>query len=124
MVFFAPRYSMLLVLKEKCKNVCMSVYVCVRAHERTMPMISADYCFPRAAEDSKPVTALVLKVRPYGVLRAFPVDRKGDSPLVVSRIAKFVRDIGLYKCMYIRSRDLTGDGHAECVQTSRTWCQT
>ena len=67
---------------------------------RTLPLITADYCFLKGPRDSEALTALVLKVKPKGLACAMAIDHKGAQPAVIDRVSRFLKNSGLVNCKY------------------------
>ena len=49
-------------------------------HERRIPLVVADYCFPKTSDDKIPLTVLVARVYPYKIIFAMAVPNKGQHP--------------------------------------------
>ena len=73
--------------------------------ERQIPLVVADYAFPRASEDIDGPTMLVMRIYPYKLVAAFLVSAKGPEPNAVKRVAKFLRDAGLTHFAYRSDRE-------------------
>ena len=71
-------------------------------HERLIPLLVGDYCFLRSIQDRPLVPCLVMRLYPYKIFFATAVPRKGAEPLLVARVARFIREMGLvhfaYRC--------------------------
>ena len=67
---------------------------------RTMPLITADYCFLKNATDTQTLSTLVMRIKPQGMMCATVVGKKGADANVIDRIARFLRDAGIHKCAY------------------------
>ena len=81
-------------------NACPYCAACKRnndphpgSHEcqRLIPRIVADYCFPKGIQDDVPMTVLVARVYPYKLMFAIAVSSKGVGPVVVRRLARFIK---------------------------------
>ena len=75
------------------------------ANERTIPLLVGDYCFPKSQKDDESVTVLVLKLFPYKLFFACAVRAKGPDPLVVARLAQWMKDVGLENFAYRSDRE-------------------
>ena len=71
-----------------------------KGDERTIPLLVGDYCFFKSSSDSSSVTGLVMKVYPYKLVFGCVVQTKGPDPLVVARLAQFIKDTGLVHFAY------------------------
>ena len=71
-------------------------------HLRTIPLLVGDYCFLKSIADDDLRTCLVMKLYPYQITFASGVPRKGSDPLVIQRLARFIKEMGLvhfaYRC--------------------------
>ena len=73
--------------------------------ERTIPLVVADYAFPRNFGDEDPLTVLVMRVYPYKLWMVCWVPSKGRDPRVVARITRFIKEIGLTHFAYRSDRE-------------------
>ena len=64
-----------------------------------------DYAFPKHSDEIEPLTVLVIRVYPYKMYLCCVVPFKGRDPMVVSRIAKFIKDCGLTQFTYRSDRE-------------------
>ena len=88
---------------------------------RTIPLVVADYAFPKNFGDEEPLTVLVMRVYPYKVWMVCWVPSKGRDPRVVARIARFLKDIGLTHFAYRSDREPAISAMIEdaCAQSGR-----
>ena len=68
--------------------------------ERLIPLLVGDFAFLRTTSDEEALTMFVAKVVPQRVTFAMGLDHKGAAPENVTRLAKFIRDIGLTRFAY------------------------
>ena len=74
---------------------------------RAIPRLVGDYCFLRKAGDSTLLACLARKLYPYRLVLACGVPKKGVDSLVVSRIARCTRELGLAHCACRCGREAT-----------------
>ena len=72
---------------------------------REIPLVVGDYGFIRDSMDQDMVTTLVLKVYPFNIFFACVVAAKGPDPLVVARLAHFIKETGLTHFAYRSDRE-------------------
>ena len=72
---------------------------------RTIPLVVADYAFPRNFGDEDPLTVLVMRVYPYKLWMVCWVPSKWRDPKVVARIIRFIKDTGLTHFAYRSDRE-------------------
>ena len=72
---------------------------------RVIPLLVADYCFLRFSTSSITRTVLVMRLYPYRLFFGCVVPRKGADPLVVKKLANFIRDSGLSHFVYRCDRE-------------------
>ena len=65
-----------------------------------------DYCFVKRSGDEYMVTGLVIKVYPYKLIFGCIVQSKEPDPLVVARLAQFIKDAGLVHFAYKSDKNL------------------
>ena len=73
--------------------------------DRTIPLLVADYGFPKNSEDGDGMTVLIMRVYPYKIFMCTTVPRKGHDPRVVARIVRFIKDTGLTHFAYRSDRE-------------------
>ena len=77
------------------------------SHEssRTIPMLVGDYCFLKSGGEKKLLTCLVMKLYPWKIFLACGVPKKGIDQSVISRISRFIREMGLVTFVYRCDRE-------------------
>lgn len=73
--------------------------------ERSVPLLVADYAFPKHSEDAEPLTVLVVRVFPYKLFMCCAVSAKGRDPMVIDRLARFIKECGLTQFTYRSDRE-------------------
>ena len=68
--------------------------------ERTIPLLVGDFAYVRTTNDDESLTVFVSKVLPQRVMFAMALDQKGANPENVTRLAKFIKNIGLTRFAY------------------------
>jgi hypothetical protein len=74
-------------------------------HERSIPLLCGDYGFPKSSSDDEALTTLVMRVYPYKIYLCTWVPSKGRDPRVVSRIVRFMKEVGLTHFAYRNDRE-------------------
>ena len=59
-----------------------------------------EYCVLKSETDPKHLTVLVLRLFPFKLFYAIAVPAKVSHPEVATRLASFIKDIGLMICCY------------------------
>ena len=77
----------------------------VKLSDRVVPLMVGDYCFPKRTEELDSLTVLVIRVYPYKLFLACSVPCKGRDPMVVNRLARFIKDCGLTHFTYRSDRE-------------------
>ena len=77
----------------------------VKDRERSIPLLVGDYGFPKNSSDDEPLTSLIMRVYPYKVFLCTWVPSKGRDPRVVSRIVRFLKEVGLTHFAYRNDRE-------------------
>ena len=72
---------------------------------RTIPLLVADYGFPKNYEDDDTLTVLIMRVYPYKLFVRCWVPGKGRDPRVVARVSRFIRETGLTHFAYRSDRE-------------------
>ena len=72
----------------------------LQSTERSIPLLVGDYCFGKDSQDEEQVPILVLKLYPFKTYFACVVQNKGYDPLIVARLAQFMKDSGLVHFAY------------------------
>ena len=72
-------------------------------HDRTIPLLVGDYCFPKSSSDGSTATVIVLKVYPFKVFFACVAPTKGADPLVVAKACHVQGYVSLACLLRIRS---------------------
>ena len=72
---------------------------------RTIPLLVADYGFPKNYEDDDTLTVLIMRVYPYKLFMCCWVPGKGRDPRVVARVSRFIRETGLTHFAYRSDRE-------------------
>ena len=68
--------------------------------ERAIPLLVGDFAFVRTTSDEETLTIFVSKVLPQRAVFAMALDQKGANPENVTRLAKFIRNVGLTQFAY------------------------
>ena len=77
----------------------------VKDRERSIPLLVGDYGFPKSSGDDEPLTTLIMRVYPYKMFLCTWVPSKGRDPRVVSRIVRFLKEVGLTHFAYRNDRE-------------------
>ena len=90
--------------------------------ERQIPLLVGDFAFLRTTNDDDSLTVFVGKVMPQRVVIAMGLDQKGATPENVSRLAKFIRSIGLTRFAYKSDQEkaITSLIDAAAIEANRT----
>ena len=88
-------------------------------HERVIPLLVGDYCFMRRQDESKLLTCLVMRLYPYKIFLACGIPKKGIDALVISRISRFIREMGLVHFAYRCDRETALNAHRRSRCTHR-----
>ena len=79
---------------------------CRSRTERKLPHLVADYCYLRDSVSDVTLTTLVVYILPFRIYFSTVVDAKGPTPMVVKRLSRLVREIGLTHYTYRSDREL------------------
>ena len=82
-----------------------TMHLSVKHSERSVPLMVADYCFPKHSDESDTLTVLVLRIFPYKLFLCCHVAAKGRDPIVVHRVARFIKECGLTQFTYRADRE-------------------
>ena len=91
-----------LPFKQWCQ-VCVACRKSNAAHaktneeQRTIPLLTADYCFLQGTGDEEPLTTVVARVRTSRLNFALALSRKGGNKHEIRRMARVIREAGLFK---------------------------
>ena len=77
----------------------------VSKSERSVPLLVADYAFPKHSEDVEPMTVLVVRIFPYKMFMCCAVSAKGRDPMVIDRLVRFIKECGLTQFTYRSDRE-------------------
>ena len=93
----------------------------VKDSERTIPLIVADYGFPKNSEDDEALTLLIMRVYPYKICMCTWVPSKGRDPRVIARIVRFIKENGLTHFAYRSDREpaITAMIEEACAMSGR-----
>ena len=93
----------------------------IKDPERSIPLLVADYGFPRNSSDDETLTLLVMRVYPYKIWMCSVVPSKGRDPKVVARIVRFIKDVGLTHVAYRSDREpaITAMIEEACAMSGR-----
>ena len=72
----------------------------INSDKRQIHLLVGDYGFVKDSKDGSQLTLLIMKLYPYKIYVACAVKQKGPDPLVVARIAQFLKDMGLQHFSY------------------------
>ena len=92
-------------------EVCVScrrpntMHLSQKAWDRDIPLMVADYCFPKHSNESDTLTVLILRIYPYKLFLCCHVAAKGRDPVVVHRVARFIKECGLTQFTYRADRE-------------------
>ena len=78
-----------------CHSLAKCVHVMSHESERVIPLLVGDECFLRSIDETVLQTCLVMRLYPYKCFMACAVPKKGFDELVIRRLVKFLRDMGL-----------------------------
>ena len=70
-------------------------------------LLVGDYGFPKNSSDDEPLTVLIMRVYPSKMHICTWVPSKGRDPRVVSRIVRFLKEVGLTHFAYRNVREPT-----------------
>ena len=70
--------------------------------ERTIPLLSVDYCFLQDSQDEETLTTAVARIRPSRLCRAIAIEAKGGDKLGIRQLASFIKEAGLTKFVCFR----------------------
>ena len=73
--------------------------------ELTVPLMVGDYCFPKHSDEVDIITALIIRVYPYKLFFCCHVNAKGRDPIVIHRLARFIKSCGLTQFTYRADRE-------------------
>ena len=73
--------------------------------ERSIPLLVADYAFPKHIDETDPLNILVVRVYPYKLFLCCSVPSRGREPDVVNRLERFIRECGLTQFTYRSDRE-------------------
>ena len=93
----------------------------VKDSTRTIPLIVADYGFPKNSDDDEPLTLLVMRAYPYKIFMCTVVPSKGRDPRVIARIVRFIKESGLTHFAYRSDREpaITAMIEEACAMSGR-----
>ena len=74
-------------------------------HERVIPLRVGDDCFLLAKGDTVLQTCLAMRLYPYKIFSACAVPKKGVDTMVIARIVRFIKDMGLVHFAYRNDRE-------------------
>ena len=81
------------------------MHLSLKHSERSVPLMVADDCFPKHSDESDTLTVLVLRIFPYKLFLCCHVAAKGRDPVVVHRVAWFIKECGLTQLTYRADRE-------------------
>ena len=89
---------------------------------RDVPLIVGDYGFIRDSVDQDTTTVCIMKLYPLNILFACAVASKSPDPLVVTHLARFIKDVGMTHFAYRSDREpaMMGSIEEACARTGHT----
>ena len=82
-----------------------SPHLTTHENRRVVPLLVADYCFMRFADEHEQQPILVMRVYPYKLFLATAVPKKGVELSVIREIVNFIRDSGVTHFVYRSDRE-------------------